>query len=72
MYFRIIGNQNARFRNAVPSMRIFTAAKIEVMYSSLVAENPMHEISCRFNSSSVGSPLSIVNFRFFFGFITNK
>ena len=55
MYLRIIGNQNARFRNAEPSVRIFTGAKIEVTYTSLVAENPMHEISCRFHSSNVGS-----------------
>jgi len=57
MYLRIIGNQNAKFRNAVPSVLIFMGAKIEVVYSSLVAENPMHEISCRYHSSSVCSSL---------------
>ena len=57
MYVRIIGNQNASFRTAVPSLRIFTCAKIEDLYSSLVAENPMHEISRRSHSSTVGSSL---------------
>jgi len=57
MYLRIICNQNARFRTAVPSIRIFTGAKIEVTYSSLVAENPMHEISRRFHSGTVGSAM---------------